>query len=78
MSYTSGACTGVVADIAGSDSPEGHYTVATSNMGATTYTLTATPHGAQADDECGDLTLDHTGEQDVTNADSSVISDNCW
>jgi type IV pilus assembly protein PilE len=40
---------------------------------ATTFTLTATPQGAQADDACGALTLDHTGQK---GADDDVAT--CW
>ena len=45
-----------------------HYTFAISNMTATTYTLTATPQWAQANDKedgvaCSSLTLDEDGTQ---------------
>jgi type IV pilus assembly protein PilE len=39
---------------------------------ATTFTLTATPKGAQASDTCGDLTLNWHGEK--SSADNTV----CW
>lgn len=37
------------------------YTVAPSNLEQGTYTLTATPTGAQAGDRCGDMTVNHQG-----------------
>lgn len=43
---------------------------------ATTYTLTASPVGAMAGDECGNLTLTNTGAKNVTNA--SRDRDRCW
>lgn len=40
---------------------------------ATTFTLTATPQGAQADDSCGALTINQTGQK---GADGDVAD--CW
>lgn len=36
-----------------------------------TYKLTATPKGAQAADNCGTLTINHSGQQ-------TAQTDNCW
>lgn len=45
----------------------GYYTIAISNLAAETYTLTATPAGAQAGDgECGTLSITHLGVKDVS------------
>lgn len=40
-----------------------------------TFTLTATPQGAQAGDKCGNFTLTHTGVRGVTGTESVQ---NCW
>jgi type IV pilus assembly protein PilE len=53
-------------------SPEGYYSISASSVTASTYTLTATAQGAQADDNyCKTFTLAHTGAKSGTNAD-------CW
>lgn len=51
------------------------YTIALSNVAATTYTITATPLHAQLarDTKCGNLTLDQTGSRG-----SSTGDDGCW
>ena len=41
------------------------YTIAAESDGAT-FTLTATPKGAQSDDKCGNFTLTNTGAKDVS------------
>lgn len=50
---------------------EGFYAVAIDTPGAPArqFTLRATPAGAQADDACGELTLDEVGAK---------TPDNCW
>lgn len=53
--------------------PEGFYNIS-ANIAATTYTLTATPTGSQANDRCGDLTLTHTGARGSTGESVDV----CW
>lgn len=50
------------------------YNLTISAVTATTYTLSATPTGAQANDKCGTLTLTHTGVKDV----SSASVEECW
>lgn len=52
-------------------SPEGHYRVQKGTLSATAYTLEAVPQGEQANDPCGTLTLDNTGDR---GADHS----GCW
>ena len=55
-------------------SPQNFYRIATSNLTATTYTLTATPQGAQAGDtQCTSLSLDQAGNKTSTGPGS-----NCW
>lgn len=43
---------------------------------ASTYTLSATPVGAQAGDKCGTLTLTNTGLKDVVGAE--LTKADCW
>ena len=49
------------------------YTIAAESDGAT-FTLTATPKGAQSDDKCGNFTLTNTGAKGVS---KSTVAD-CW
>ncbi|RCW76286.1 type IV pilin protein [Pseudorhodoferax soli] len=60
----------------------GRYTIALeSPTGGTeadrgrTFTLTATPQGAQVGDKCGNLTLTHTGARDRSGTETVQ---NCW
>lgn len=64
--YNGGKCA-----TATSNSPEGHYAIAVTNLAAETYTLTATPQGAQNDPECTVLTLTHLGEKGFTNTNAA-------
>lgn len=50
-------------------SPEGNYTLTISNLSATTYTLSATPTGAQAGDSCGVLSVNQA---------FAKTPENCW
>ena len=69
-SYDDNNC-GVASDLDGGfDSPEGYYAI-TANLNSTSFTLSAAPQGAQADDECGTFTLTNAG---VRGADG----DDCW
>jgi len=43
---------------------------------AQSFTVTAIPLGAQAEDACGSLTLGHTGEREVQNA--ALNAAQCW
>lgn len=65
------------------------YTIALSNQDAATYTLTATPTGPQADDQCGAFRIDQTGarclvDSAATGKDctghktSGALFDRCW
>lgn len=51
----------------------GRYEITADSDGAT-FTLTATPKDAQADDKCGNFTLTHTGAKGVS---KSTVAD-CW
>ncbi len=71
--YNDGACT-VASSIT---SENGHYVVTAPTLTATTFTLMATPQGAQAtrDTKCANLTYTHTGLRDITGTGSV---DDCW
>lgn len=47
------------------------YTLTASNVGASSYTLKATPKGSQSGDSCGTLSITHTGQTSQTSGD-------CW
>ncbi len=56
-------------------STEGFYSTAISNRTATTFTLTATPQGAQAKDtKCGNLAINHLGQHTAT----GTLGNSCW
>ena len=48
-----------------------YYTIEITASNATSYTLQATPQGSQANDSCGNLTLDSTGAKTPTTS-------GCW
>lgn len=56
----------------------GRYNVAIVVADGRTFTLTATPAGAQVGDKCGNLTLTNTGERGVTNSVSPMNAQTCW
>ena len=60
-------------------SPEGIYTVSGEDdeeITGTTYLLTATPQGGQADDTaCGNFTIDQTNDRGIT---GTGTEDECW
>ena len=49
------------------------YTLSVTDIAANRFTLQATAVGAQADDACGNLSLEHTGARSA-----SQPGDNCW
>ncbi len=55
-------------------SEHGYYTLSAA-ITATTFTLTATAQGSQADDACGNFTLTNDGTKDVT---GSADASTCW
>ena len=64
-------------------SENGYYTLSLALPAATStgqgYTATATPQGAQADDKCGKLSIDSTGQKSPEPTDTSANSNGrCW
>lgn len=61
-------------------SETGYYVIATGDatINSTTFALEADPQDVQSGDECGTLTLDHTGAKGVKNADTGISTDDCW
>ncbi len=60
----------------GASSPKGYYTLSISAQSASAYTVQAAPAGAQASDtDCGSLTYNQAGQQNVTGTHS--VAD-CW
>jgi len=52
------------------------YELSISNLGQSTFTLTATPQGTQTKDtKCGNLTLDHRGQRGIS---GSGTVEECW
>lgn len=76
LGYLNNNCSATTASL------KGHYAIAITNRAADTYTLTATPQGAQVDPECTVLTLSHLGVKGFTN--TNVAPDpigtlrRCW
>jgi len=58
-----------------STTQNGYYTLALANLTASTYTLRATPAGAQVGDPCGTLTYTDQGVKGVT---GSLAVSECW
>lgn len=54
-------------------SPSGFYTLGSSALTTTSFTLTATPQGGQANDPCGTLTLTHSAIKGRLGT-----GDRCW
>lgn len=57
-----------------------YYTIASSSASANAYTLKASRTGAMIGDNCGDLTVDETGQLGLTSkpsGSSKTVSD-CW
>lgn len=74
---TSGAPDAAVfADEAPLDGNDKYYDLRIAALGQTSFTLSATPKNAQANDPCNILTLSHTGARGVSNATYSV--NECW
>ena len=73
-SYPTAALPGGMATV-----PSGRYGIVLSSNG-TSYTLTATPSGAQASDTCGTYTLTNTGLRGANGktADQAGYEPNCW
>jgi type IV pilus assembly protein PilE len=58
-----------------STTQNGYYTLSFAGHTATTYTLRATPAGAQVGDPCGNLTYDYLGNKGRT---GTLPMDQCW
>jgi type IV pilus assembly protein PilE len=59
-------------------SPQGFYSVALTNLTATTYTLTATPTGSQIKDtQCASLIIDQANQKSATDTNGNAPTV-CW
>jgi len=68
--YTNAACTIPATSV------EGKYALRLTAVAAASFTITATRAGGQmGDTECGDLTLNHTGQKTITG--NGALED-CW
>ncbi|NCW10326.1 MAG: type IV pilin protein [Gammaproteobacteria bacterium] len=74
--YNDASCSVVSSGAVSQNSPEGFYSITSSTLTATTFTLTATPQGGQAtnDTDCANLTLNHLGVQGAT----GINTAKCW
>ena len=72
-SYASATLGNAATDLAKATSENSFYTLALSNLGAATFTITATPAGGQAVDACGNYTLDQAGTRGA-----ALPVDQCW
>lgn len=71
--------TASMADLGGSTSSEGFYSLTVAQPGGdTTYLLTATAAGAQAgDDDCATFTINQAGLRKAYNSGNAEVTD-CW
>lgn len=60
-----------ITDGATLESEGGFYEVSLDSLAASTFTLEAVPQNAQTGDDCGTLTLEHTGAK-------GAAEDDCW
>ena len=59
--------------------PSKSYTISLdSTSGESTYTLLATPQGAQANDKCGMFTLTQAGARGLKNSTDPELVNECW
>ena len=78
---TGGADTGAPAIFATSspvDGGEAYYNLTIQNATASTFTVQATPTGAQASDQCGSFTLTNNGRKGLTGAAAGLGWEDCW
>ncbi len=77
-----GYATATISDVAGPTvvvkpaSDNGYYLLSLANLAAGTFTLSATPQGAQASDGCSTFTLDERGVRGVTGG--TLTTADCW
>ena len=77
MAYDNGHCTAAQPGANGLTS-DGHYQVTIGNLAPTTFTLTATPQGAQAQDaQCRVFSINETGQRMVDGS-ARVTPALCW
>jgi type IV pilus assembly protein PilE len=77
MAYNSPNCA-AAQPAANGLSSDGHYQIAIGNLTATTFTLTATPLAAQANDtECNVFSMDEAGRRTV-NGTLNAMPGRCW
>ncbi|WP_291475625.1 type IV pilin protein [Acidovorax sp.] len=58
--------------------PSDRYDITVASADGATYTLTATPKGAQANDKCGNYTLTNTGLRGAKSVTIGTIVTECW
>lgn len=58
--------------------PGDRYDISLASADGATYTLTATPKGAQTVDKCGNYTLNQTGLRGAKGATTGDIVTECW
>ena len=55
------------------------YTISIGGPATTSsFTLTATPKGAQVGDKCGNFTLNNTGTRALVGASAGITENDCW
>jgi type IV pilus assembly protein PilE len=73
---STGYSTATLAAVYRTTSENLHYNLTLGNLGVTTYTLSATPAGAQAGDACGTFTLTQAGVRGVSGGTKTAAE--CW
>jgi type IV pilus assembly protein PilE len=74
--YTDDLTTAAGLNLGTAVSEAGHYTIAIAvPAGGQSYTLTATPQGIQADDDCNNLTVNNVGARGYS---GSTSNGSCW
>ena len=58
--------------------PSERYDITLASADGATYTLTATPKGAQANDKCGNYTLNQAGLRGAKGATTGALVTECW
>lgn len=58
--------------------PNDRYDISITSADGSTYTLTATPKGAQTGDKCGNYTLNQAGLRGAKGVTSGAIVTECW
>ncbi len=55
-----------------------NYNITLSAITATSYTIQAAPTGAQSGDECGTLTINNLGQNNISGGSASATAADCW